>query len=102
MIFYHHFDNFFLDPERVGDSSSIISGMLLSLTFFKITTGACGIAGIRPGSVLIRILFSAGDGGKLLLIFNAFSGIPAQVWRKSWHVVLNFCTQAPQEFGTVW
>ena len=82
MIFYHHFDNFFLDPERVGDSSSIISGMLLSLTFFKITIGACGIAGIRPGSVLIRILFSAGDGGTLLLIFIDFSGIPAQVLLK--------------------
>ena len=71
-----------MDPERVGDSSSIISGMLLSLTFFKITTGACGIAGIRPVSVLIRIRFSAGDGGTLL-IFNDFLGIPAQVWRKT-------------------
>ena len=69
-----------MDPERVGDSSSIISGMLLSLTFFKITTGACEIAGIRPGSGLIAIRFSAGDGGTLLLlIFNDFSGIPAQL-----------------------
>ena len=57
--------------------------MLLSLTFFKITTGACGIAGIRPGSVLIRILFSAGDCGTLLLlIFSDFSGIPTQVLLK--------------------
>ena len=73
-----------MDPDRVGDSSSIISGMLLSLTFFKITTGACGIAGIRPGSVLIRILFSAGHGGTLLplMIFSDVSGIPAQVLLK--------------------
>ena len=53
----------------VGGSSSRIAGMFVSLTFFKNTTGACGI---NPGSLLIRIRFSDGAGDEMMLLFDVF------------------------------